>query len=95
MIIPGYLCTSLNLLDKAMENVKFDGCNVVYGEGQPQYVPLHAQKIGNVSITCYRLSLKERFKILFTGLLWLGQMNFGQPLQPQLPSLNKEDLIQD
>ncbi len=76
-----------------MKNIKFDGCNVVYGEGQPEYFPLHAQKIDNVSITCYRLSLKERFKILFTGLLWLGIMNFGRPLQPQLPAVNKEDLI--
>lgn len=78
-----------------MKNIKFDGCNVVYGEDQPEYSTLYAQKIDNVSITCYHLSLKERFKILFTGLLWLGQMNFGEPLQPQLPTLNKEDLIQD
>lgn len=78
-----------------MKNVKFDGCNVVYGENQPEYIPLYAQKIDNVAITCYHLSLKERFKILFTGLLWLGQMTFGQPLQPQLPTVNKEDLIKN
>lgn len=76
-----------------MKNIKFNGCNVVYGEDQPEYIPLYAQKIDNVAITCYRLSLKERFKILFTGLLWLGQMTFGQPLQPQRPAVNKEDLI--
>ena len=76
-----------------MKNVKFNGWNVVYGEGQPGYLPLHAQKIDNVTITCYRLSLKERFKILFTGLLWFGIMNFGRPLQPQLPAVDKEDLI--
>ena len=76
-----------------MKNVKFNGWNVVYGEGQPGYLPLHAQKIDNVTITCYRLSLKERFKILFTGLLWFGIMNFGRSLQPQLPAVNKEDLI--
>lgn len=75
-----------------MKNVKFEGCNTVYGEGQPEYLPLYAQKTGNVTITCYRLSFKERIKILFTGLLWLGQMNFDSPLQPQLPSLNKNDL---
>lgn len=74
-----------------MENVKFEGCNTVYGADQPEYKPLHAQRTGNVTITCYRLSFKERVKMLFTGLLWLGQMNFGQPLQPQLPSLNKDD----
>lgn len=78
-----------------MKNIKFDGWNVVYGGGQPEFLPLYAQKIDNVSITCYHLSLKERFKILFTGLLWLGQMNFGQPLQPQLPTINKEDLIEN
>jgi hypothetical protein len=76
-----------------MKNVKFDGCNIVYGEGQPEYVPLHAQKVGNVTITCYRLSFKERVKLLFSGLIWFGQMNFDQPLQPQLPALDKGDLL--
>ncbi len=78
-----------------MKNVKFEGCNVVYGEGQPEYIPLHAQKEGNVSITCYKLSLKERLKVLFSGVIWLGQMNFDKPLQPQLPSVNKNDLIEN
>ena len=78
-----------------MKNVEFEGCNVVYGKGQLEYNPLHAQKVGNVSITCYRLSLKERLKVLFTGVIWLGQMNFGKPLQPQLPSVNKNDLIEN
>lgn len=76
-----------------MKNVKFDGCNIVYGECQPEYVPLHAQKVGNVTITCYRLSFKERVKLLFSGLIWFGQMNFDQPLQPQLPALDKGDLL--
>lgn len=78
-----------------MKNIKFEGCNVVYGKGQPEYIPLHAQKAGNVSITCYKLSFKERLKVLFTGVIWLGQMNFGKPLQPQLPSVNKNDLIEN
>lgn len=78
-----------------MKNIKFEGCNVVYGKGQPQYIPLHAQKAGNVTITCYKLSFKERLKVLFTGVIWLGQMNFDKPLQPQLPSVNKNDLIEN
>lgn len=77
-----------------MENVKFEGCNVVYGTGQPEYTPLHAQKSGNITITCYKLTFKERIKILFSGRLWLGQMNFGDPLQPQLPALDKEILLE-
>lgn len=27
-----------------MKNIKFDGCNVVYGKDQPEYNQLHAQK---------------------------------------------------
>lgn len=77
-----------------MKNIKFEGCNVVYGAEQPEYAPLHAQKSGNITITCYELTFKERIKMLFTGRLWLGQMNFGEPLQPQLPALNKETLLE-
>jgi len=55
-----------------MENVKFEGCNTVYGADQPEYKPLHAQRTGNVTITCYRLSFKERVKMLFTD--WLLQV---------------------
>ncbi len=78
-----------------MNNVKFEGCNIVYAKDQPEYTPLHAQKVGNVSITCYKLSFKERIKVLFTGVIWFGQMNFDKPLQPQLPSVNKNDLSED
>ena len=76
-----------------MTPVKFDGCNKVWAENQPEYDPLPAQQYGPVSITCYRLTLKERIKVLLTGLIWFGQMNFNQPLQPQLPALDKQDLI--
>lgn len=32
--------------------------------------------------------LRERLKLLITGKLWLRQKNFGQPLQPQLPTVD-------
>lgn len=78
-----------------MKNIEFEGCNIVYGADQPEYKPLYAQRIDEITITCYRLSFKERVKLLFTGLLWLGQMNFGEPLQPQLPAVSKKDLLQN
>ena len=77
-----------------MENIKFKECNVEIAKNQPEYKTLQAFRDDRVTITCYKLSFRERIKILFTGLLWLGQMNFGRALQPQLPTVNKKDLFE-
>lgn len=76
-----------------MENIKFEGCNVEIAKNQKEYKTLQAFQDGRVTVTCYRLSFRERIKLLFTGRLWLGQMNFGKPLQPQLPSVDMCDLL--
>jgi hypothetical protein len=67
---------------------------VVFAKDQPQYLPLPAVicEDGTV-ISRWRLTLKERIKIFFTGDLWLNQMTFHKPLQPQLPSVDKPTLI--
>lgn len=57
------------------------------GENQPEYVPLPAYRDDEITISCWKLTLKERITLLFTGELWLSQMNFRKPLQPQLPSV--------
>ena len=71
-----------------MEPVKFPKHNVVYAENQPEYLDLPAYADTEESISCWKLGWFERLKILFTGTLWLRQLNFGQPLQPQLPQVN-------
>lgn len=70
-----------------MDTVKFDGSNTVYAENQPEYLPLpcHKDKNGTL-IVCWKLSLKERIKILFTGKMWQKIMTFNSLLQPQLLS---------
>lgn len=77
-----------------MKNIQFPACNTVVGAGQPEYLPLHAFVDDRVTVTCYKLSFRERLNILFIGRLWLGQMNFGSPLQPQLPTTNVCDLLE-
>ena len=76
-----------------MENIKFEGCNVEIAKNQKEYKTLYAFQNELVTVTCYRLSFRERIKLLFTGMLWLGQMNFREPLQPQLPSVDKCNLL--
>lgn len=69
-----------------MKPLKFKGHNIVFGENQKEYQPLPALYDSGTVITCWKLSWRERLKILFTGKFWLSQMTFGDALQPQLPS---------
>ena len=73
-----------------MKIVDFKKRNIVFGKDKPEYNPLPAWR-GPIPecevISCWKLSLLERITILFTGVLWLRQLTFGQPLQPQLPQV--------
>jgi hypothetical protein len=56
---------------------------VTFAEDQPEYLPLPAWRDANGTVvTRWRLSLKERIRVLFTGDLWLTLMTFNHPLQP-------------
>lgn len=73
-----------------MEPIKFDGFNVIYAENQTEYLPLPCYKTKNGTLTiCWKLSFKERIKILFTGKVWQRIKTFNKPVQPQLMSVNK------
>jgi hypothetical protein len=66
----------------------------VLAKPQPEYLPLNVVQIkyndGTISmISCYKLSFKERVKMLFNGKLWLEQLTFGQLLQPQRATVNE------
>lgn len=71
-----------------MKSTEFAGHNVVLAKDQPQYLPLPVliTESGEV-VSCWKLSVRERIRILFTGCMWLRQLTFGQPLQPQRPQV--------
>jgi len=79
-----------------MKPIKFKEQNIIYAENQPEYLPLPAFKNksdkGEV-ITCWRLSLSERIRLLFTGRIWLELLSFNKPLTPSLPSTKKSEVL--
>lgn len=79
-----------------MTPVKFDGHNTVWAKDQPPYLPLPAHNgcDGKVT-TCWRLTWRERLKLLVTGRLWLQQLAFGNPLQPQRASADRPILQEE
>lgn len=72
-----------------MEPIEFPEQNVVFAKDQPEYLPLPAfrSEDGQV-VSCWRLSARERFRVLFQGRLWITLFTFGRPLQPLLPSID-------
>jgi hypothetical protein len=65
--------------------------NATYAKDQPQYLQLPVYKDpcdeGYVT-SCWRLSLWERLKMLFTGRMWITVMTFGDALQPIRPAVD-------
>ncbi len=74
-----------------MEPIKFKGYTKIYAEHQEPYLPLPVYadgKQGGRVFHCWQLTWKERFKILFTGKLWINVLHFGNPLQPIKPMVD-------
>ena len=66
-----------------MKIVSFPECNTVYATHQPEYMPLPAHKAEDGTVTgCWRLSFKERIKVLLIGNIFIQIMTFNKPLQP-------------
>lgn len=62
--------------------IKFPEHNVVFAEDQPEYQPLPAYKDSGANgevITCWKLSFRERLRILFKGEMWLCLLSSANP----------------
>lgn len=68
-----------------MTAIEFPEQTMVWAKDQPPYLPLPAYTDERETISCWRLTWRERLAVLWHGRLWLRQMNFGAPLQPQAP----------
>ena len=72
-----------------MKPVDFLASNLTLAENQEEYTTLPAwlSPDSEEVVTCWKLSLWERLKLLWTGELWLRQLVFKQTFQPQLPQV--------
>lgn len=79
-----------------MKPINFDGANVVFGAGQPEYQPLPAERVGKAQTgqinTCWEMDPDEIKKVQETGQIYVSLLTFGQPLQPVLVSVDKPDV---
>lgn len=73
-----------------MKPIEFPQQNAVLAKDQPEYQPLPVCQVPDAHgtvISCWQLTWRERWQLLWSGRLWLSQLTFRQLLQPQLPSV--------
>ena len=78
-----------------MKPIEFKDQNVIFAKDQPEYQPLPALRLNTPEgevISCWRMSIKERIKVLFTGHIWLSLMSFNKPLTPSYMSVSRKDV---
>ena len=77
-----------------MKPVEFKETNVVFGKDQKEYQPLPALRFDDGEVlTCWSLSWKELLRVVFTRKIYVGQLTFNHPLQPQFLTTDKYDVI--
>lgn len=80
-----------------MKIVEFKEQTGVYAKNQPQYQQLPAFQYmdaeGRIAC-CWKLTVWERIKLLFSGVIWHQILTFHQPLQPQMLTVEKPVMVQ-
>lgn len=79
-----------------MNPIHFEESNVVIAKNQPPYraLPAHRRpddENGKLTV-CWRLSFRERLRVLFRGVIWQQILTFREPLQPQSLLIDKPEL---
>lgn len=78
-----------------MQLVEFKEQTVIIAKDQSEYLPLPAYQTRDeygMIYCCWKLSFRERCKLLFTGKIWHSVLTFNRALQPQMLLLNKPDM---
>ena len=78
-----------------MKPIEFKHQTHQIAKDQPQYGTLPALRIegpeGHV-VSCWKMTFKERVKVLFTGIVWMNLMSFNKPLTPSYLSVNRKEV---
>jgi hypothetical protein len=72
---------------------EFPEQSTVIAKDQPEYLPMPAHVSADAIVTCcWRLTFRERLRVLLRGTVWHQIMTFGSQLQPQRLSVERPDL---
>jgi len=78
-----------------MKPIEFKHQNIVFAKDQPEYQPLPALRIDSPTgevVSCWKLTPKERIKIIFTGRVWLSLMSFNKPITQIYKNVKRKEI---
>jgi hypothetical protein len=80
-----------------MKPTKFKQQNITFANKQTSHIAIPAFKHpfdprGEV-VSCWKMNLWERIKVLFTGRIWVSLLSFNQPLTPSFLTTKRSDII--
>lgn len=80
----GFCLAAILLTGVIMKPINFKEANMKLAENQPEYLtlPVHKDSDGIVT-SCWQANFWERLWLFFTGKIFVQQMTFNKPLQPQ------------
>lgn len=77
-----------------MQLITFPEQTTIIAKDQPPYRPMPAHQGGNGRVTCcWKLTFRERLWVLLGGVIWHQIKTFGNPLQPQLLTVEKPQML--
>ena len=65
---------------------------IVFAKDQPEYIPLPAVSRDGIIHTRWRLTLRERIRVLFRGTIYHSHMTFNRPPFPIKLSTEEPEL---
>lgn len=71
-----------------MKPIPFKEYNKIIAKNQPEYLDLPVHMKDGVATSCWKLSIIDKIRIIFTGKVYLSIWTFDNPLQPQLMSID-------
>lgn len=76
-----------------IETCPADARPATFAKDQPQYRQLPAVVFSDgLVVTRWRLSLRERLRVLFGSGIFVSKLTFNQPLQPMKVGITFEDV---
>ena len=78
-----------------MSPIQFNEANLTLAKDQPEYRPLPVMwdSVSGTVTSCWELSFRERWRLLFGGKLWLQMMNFNIAPMPIYPTVDKLEVV--
>jgi hypothetical protein len=76
-----------------MKNVDFKEANTILGSDGVKVLPAYVDEQNHLVVTCWRMSLWERVKALFSGRVWICTLADKKSVQRSVPCMDEKRLF--